>query len=83
MADLSKTTQLLSDALGYQVDLTPKRLTKKERLVKKVDELQKKRLKRISAGRTSGAGAGGFNRDVENIEHQIDLVKQEINDLEK
>lgn len=48
------------------------------KLEKNLDKLNERRHKRISAGRTPGAGAGGFNRDVGNINHAIDLDKHEI-----
>ena len=39
-----------------------------------------RRLERISRGRTPGAGAGGFNRDVEAIVHSIRLFEIELED---
>lgn len=37
-----------------------------------------RRIERISRGRTRGAGAGGFNRDIANIECYIDDAKTKI-----
>lgn len=33
---------------------------------------------RVSAGRSRGAGAGGYNRDVGNIEHKIALLRSAV-----
>ncbi|WP_299945660.1 hypothetical protein [uncultured Microbulbifer sp.] len=78
-----KIQKLLSDALGYEVDLTPKRLTKRERLEQKISDLRDRQIKRISKGRTRGAGAGGYNRDIESIVHQIRLIEIELEELEE
>jgi len=69
---------MLSEALGYEVDLSPKRLTRRERLEKKIAVLRERERQRVSAGRTRGAGAGGFNRDVDDIAHQIRLLQIEL-----
>lgn len=37
-----------------------------------------RRIKRIGRGRTRGAGAGGYNRDIDNIKHHIDDAKMQI-----
>lgn len=75
---------LLSEALGYKVDLDipQRKLTKRERLERELVRLQQRQLERINKGRTRGAGAGGFNRDIDNIAHQIRLVKHELESLE-
>lgn len=44
-----------------------------------IEALSRKQCEPISKGRTRGAGV--FNRDVDNIHHQINLIKIEINDL--
>jgi len=80
---LEKTQKILSKALGYEADLRPKRLTKRERLIKKINLLRDKQIARIKKGRTRGAGAGGFNRDVENILHHIRLLEIELTDLDE
>lgn len=50
-----------------------------KREIRKVEE----RLKaRIDAGRTRGAGAGGFNRDIENISHRLRLLRDELAGVE-
>lgn len=43
-----------------------------------IEKCEKARLDRISKGRTRGAGAGGFNRDVDNIVHKIRLLREEL-----
>lgn len=79
----TRIEQLLSDALGYEVDLRKlqKRPTKRKRLMKKLATLEQRQLDRITKGRTRGAGAGGYNRDLENIVHQIRLIRIEIDCL--
>ena len=81
------TEKLLSEALGYPVDLTPKKSTKREILEDRIKNLQERQLQRINKGRTrgagAGAGAGGFNRDIENIVHQIRLAKIELDELDE
>jgi len=79
----TRLEQLLSDALGYEVDLQKpkKRPTKRQRLMKKLTTLEQRQLDRISKGRTRGAGAGGYNRDVDNIVHQIRLIRIELDCL--
>jgi hypothetical protein len=74
----TRIEQLLSDALGYDVDMKPKRLTKRERIERDIEVLRERQLQRISRGRTRGAGAGGFNRDVDNIVHQIRLLEYQL-----
>lgn len=39
---------------------------------------EKRQLARIRRGRTRGAGAGGFNRDVDAIVHSIRLLEIEL-----
>jgi hypothetical protein len=56
-------------------------LTKRERLEKELARLQQRQLDRINKGRTRGAGAGGFNRDIDNIVHQIRLVRIQLEEL--
>jgi hypothetical protein len=73
----------LSDALGYPVTLNTKRPSARERLEKELARLELRQLARIQQGRTRGAGAGGFNRDIDNIVHQINLVRIAIADLER
>lgn len=79
----SRAEHLLSDALGYEVDFQKdnKRPSKRQQLEHKVEKLEKRRIDRISRGRTRGAGAGGFNRDVDHITHQIRLLELEIAEL--
>ncbi|MBF4218546.1 hypothetical protein C5616_25630 [Vibrio anguillarum] len=77
----SRLERLLSGALGYDVDLTPTRLTRRKRLENKLEKLEERLIARITKGRTKGAGAGGFNRDIDNISHQIQLVKIELGSL--
>lgn len=61
--------------------MTPPRPSKRTRLERKLAELEHKQRERIRRGRTPGAGAGGFNRDVDNIVHQINLVRAELEEL--
>lgn len=81
---LDQLNQVISEALGYPVDLgkPQRRMTKKERLEKKIAALEQRYLDRVQKGRTRGAGAGGFNRDVDNIVHQIRLVRIELEELD-
>ena len=76
-----RTGALLTAALGYPVSIKPVKLSKRQRIEKKISVLEKKQIDRISKGRTRGAGAGGFNRDVDNIRHQITLLKITLDDL--
>lgn len=80
----SRLEELMSEALGYPVELgkPQRRLTKRERLEKELARLEQRQLERIHRGRTRGAGAGGFNRDVDNIVHQINLVRRDLECLE-
>lgn len=80
----SRLEELLSDALGYTVELgkPQRRQTKREKLEKELARLEQRQLDRIHQGRTRGAGAGGFNRDIDNIVHQIRLVRRELECLE-
>ena len=80
----SRLESLLSEALGYKVDLgiPQRKLTKRERMERDLERLQKRQIGRINKGRTRGTGAGGYNRDIENIVHQIRLVKLELEALE-
>jgi hypothetical protein len=79
---MTRTEKLLSDALGYDVSLEKRsKPTPRERLERKIAALEKKQLDRISRGRSPGAGAGGFNRDVDNIVHQIRLLRIELDEL--
>jgi len=48
----------------------------------RIASLQKRQIERIARGRTRGAGAGGFNRDIDNIVHQVRLTKLELESLE-
>lgn len=79
----SRIEELLSEALGRKVDLSspPKRLTKRQRLERQLARLEERQRERISRGRTRGAGAGGYNRDIENIVHQIRLIRSELDCL--
>lgn len=81
----SRLEELMSEALGYTVELgkPQRRLTNRERLEKELARLEQRQLERIHRGRTRGAGAGGFNRDVDNIVHQINLVRRDLECLEK
>ncbi len=76
----SRLEHLMSEALGYPIrfDRAATQTTKKQRLERKLANLEQRQLDRISKGRTRGAGAGGFNHDVENIVHQIRLVRIEL-----
>lgn len=76
----SRLEELLSEALGYPVELgkPQRRLTKRQKLERKLAKLEPRQLDRIHRGRTRGAGAGGFNRDVDNIVHQIRLVRRDL-----
>lgn len=76
---IERINRLLSDALGYSVDVrkTAKR-TKKERLEHELLTLERRYIDTVTKGRTAGAGAGGFNRDVENVRHLIALKQEEI-----
>lgn len=47
----------------------------------KLTKSQDDRISRSKRGRTPGAGAGGFNRDLERISHRIDIYRLEIQDL--
>ena len=80
----SRLEELLSEALGHTVDLSspPKRPTKRQRLERELARLERRQRERISRGRTRGAGAGGYNRDIENIVHQIRLVRGELESLD-
>jgi hypothetical protein len=78
---MNRTERLLSDALGYTVSLKPVRLKKREQLEKQIGLLRKRQIERITRGRTRGAGAGGFNRDIENISHKIRLLEIQLADL--
>ena len=49
---------------------------------KKADKAQEKQFNRIKQGRTRGAGAGGFNRDVDNFKTQSDIEKGRIKRLQ-
>jgi len=42
---------------------------------------QSRKLARIAKGRTRGTGAGGYNRDIGNIEHRLDDAKCKIDIL--
>ncbi len=46
------------------------------------DAQQLRRIERITRGRTRGAGAGGFNRDIGNIEHRINDANTKISLLQ-
>uniref|UniRef100_UPI003450EE2C hypothetical protein n=1 Tax=Aeromonas salmonicida TaxID=645 RepID=UPI003450EE2C len=46
------------------------------------DAQQLRRIERIKRGRTRGAGAGGFNRDIGNIEHRINDANTKISLLQ-
>jgi hypothetical protein len=81
LTNKEKVQKILSEALGYKVDLTPKRMNKIERLQLKITQLRERQIARISKGRTKGSGAGGFNRDIENITHQIKLLEIELSEL--
>ncbi|EKO3607069.1 hypothetical protein M6C35_001977 [Vibrio metschnikovii] len=52
----SRLERLLSEALGYDVDLTPTRLTRRKRLENKLEKLEERLIARITKGRTKGAG---------------------------
>lgn len=82
VASRESIEKLLSQALGNEVNLTPKRLTKQQRLQKQIDALRQKQVERISKGRTKGAGAGGFNRDIDNISHQIRLLQIKLSEIQ-
>lgn len=75
-----RINRLLSDALGYCVDVR-KKPTKIERTERQLATLERRYINRVTKGRTPGAGAGGFNRDVENIRHLIVLKKDELRNL--
>ncbi|MCG8609719.1 MAG: hypothetical protein MI864_04205 [Pseudomonadales bacterium] len=76
----TRLEELLSEALGYKADIgmPNRKLTKRDQLERDLERLQKRQIDRINKGRTRGAGAGGYNRDIENIVHQIRLIKLEI-----
>ncbi|MBV7300250.1 hypothetical protein [Enterovibrio paralichthyis] len=60
----------------------PKRKnTRRDALEAKIERLEKRLYDRIMKGRTKGGGAGGFNRDINNISHQIDLAKDQLSAL--
>lgn len=80
---MERIEQLLSEALGYRVSISkPRRPSKQERLRQELMRLEQRQIGRVSNGRTRGAGAGGFNRDIDNIAHQIRLVRAELELLE-
>lgn len=68
----------LAAALGMSPLELLKKPTRRERLTRELRQLEKRYLDRIARGRTRGAGAGGFCRDLENIRHLIELKRQEI-----
>ncbi|MEM6485286.1 MAG: hypothetical protein AAF662_09910 [Pseudomonadota bacterium] len=49
-----------------------------ETIKKAIAKEEKRQLERILRGRTRGAGAGGFNRDVDAIVHNIRLLEIEL-----
>lgn len=53
-------------------------MRKKETVLKEIEKYENKKYERIKRGRTPGAGAGGFNRDLENINHRINLLRDEL-----
>lgn len=80
---------VLSD--GYQVHIAEKvacdnlRSASEQRIRKEIATQERqmhrqgvRRLERIAKGRTPGAGAGGFNRDLSCIEHRIDDARVKI-----
>ncbi len=76
---IERINRLLSDALGYSVDVRKaSKRTKKERLEHELLALERRYIQIVSNGRTAGAGAGGFNRDIENVRHLISLKQDEL-----
>lgn len=80
---------VLSD--GYQVHIAEKvasdnlRSASEQRIRREIATQERemhrlgvRRLERIAKGRTPGAGAGGFNRDLSCIEHRIDDARVKI-----
>lgn len=65
-------------------DKAIKKLTAKiEKQEAKIEELYQQKVKRGGEGRTRGAGAGGFNRDIQRIDDKIVSAKDELAELKK
>lgn len=71
----------LSEILGYEVLPAPRRRTRRQVLEAQLATLERRQCERVRRGRTRGAGAGGYCRDLDNITHQIRLVKAELAEL--
>jgi|GEM_PF-6595659 len=52
-------------------------MRKPETIKKQINTLEQKIIERIKKGRNS-SGAGGFNRDLNNLRHKINLLKDEL-----
>lgn len=49
-------------------------------ILKGIDKYEGKIIERIKKGR-NGGGAGGFNRDLNNLQHKINLLKDELKEV--
>ena len=80
MAYISTLRELVDDALrGRGIEVKePEKLTKKQRLEQRLEALYDQRMKRIDRGRLQGGTAGGFNRDIDRINHHISLMIEKI-----
>ena len=62
--------------------MTPEELLKSfdpdQTIQKEINKLQTKLYERSKAGRTIGGSAGSFNKAMDNISHQIQLLQEEL-----
>jgi hypothetical protein len=49
-----------------------------ETIEKEIQKYEQKNHELIKRGRRPGAGAGGFKRDLNNIQHRVNLLEEEL-----